>query len=328
MRELDANGNPTGQYVWYMFTRRHLTQAKRKLNRAFKQLKEYHRNANKQQRTLLPESFSGVYGPVFLEEPLSVFINGGRFGDVTLPDGSVVPLTNALRATRQGFAQRNTVTTLFYIYVSQFVNPGLKVAGAGNYFIPDAHMLRAFAGQIPAAYKLDMASGKPSKKKCTIEGGLKVDNDKGLKYDKAPWATDAQGRPVEATQNTFAILSAAYPPRMIADLNRDCTPKVDANGQPKLKPAGFNAAQPAQYYFQNLASLNYTGLRESVQTGKTNIVAALSLRNEQQAPELEALKADLLYDTALVKTVSRALGIRQEDANKQAGGRKAKRGAQ
>lgn len=302
LRDTDQFGNPTQSFLYYEFTRRHLTQGRKKFRKAFKQLKDYHRHANTQSRELVPESFSGVFGPVYLEDALLNFVSRGNFGNLT--DG-VTPLNRSLSMIQTRFAQRNTVVTLFYIYVSQYVN-NLKVVGQGNMFVPDQHMINSFAGQIPAKYKLDLQAGKRSVTKCGV--------DKGLKYPKATWALN------EPQVNTFEVLARAYPPGQIPDLKRAnaqgiCLPKVDDNGREYTKDIGFNRQQPFLYYFQNLASHNYTGFREAQETGRNDILGGLSA-NATNQPALAELKAAMLADTVLVKSIAEANGLRQEEANR------------
>lgn len=277
--------------LFYVFTKRHLTTARQKYHKAFKQLKIYHQYANKRVREIKPENFRGVYAPVFLEPRLLEFLTTADFGSIDPANDIQQPLTAGFRAIPQGFAQKTTITTLFYIHVNARVT-NAQVPGKGNLIVPRGQFLDIF-GNRPSAYILVNRpdADVPTVNKC---GQIKHHYPR----EHAP----------NNQRSSFTVLEEAYPPRQEQELKRPdengiCHGKVDeVTKQPIMKTVGFNRNMLATYYFQSIASLNYTGFKEASNQGRQDLMIALDsyANNKPIPPNVQALRQDMLADAALV----------------------------
>lgn len=91
---------------------------------------------------------TGVYAPIYAGAALQYFLQNGNFGVIPAPNNTnqLVPLMNTLPLARQGYLLRNTLTTLFYLYLHM---NGLDTEN--NKIRSDNFMLDVF-GRMPANF--------------------------------------------------------------------------------------------------------------------------------------------------------------------------------
>lgn len=103
--------NPDGTST--PFGKKEMRQAVAAISDSLKDLKSFVRGAHKKARKPVePESFSGVYTPVYVGEALRTFFTEANFG--TTADKT--PLVDQLGLVKGGYMLRNTITMLFYIH--------------------------------------------------------------------------------------------------------------------------------------------------------------------------------------------------------------------
>lgn len=106
------------------FDRKALGAAQRAYIAKVRDLKAVFRISRKTLKTKpVPESFKGVYGAVYMAPALRAFFTPaedrkGLFGLVDLGNGQQGYLIDQLPVLSAGFAQRNTISTLFHIYAT------------------------------------------------------------------------------------------------------------------------------------------------------------------------------------------------------------------
>lgn len=159
--------NQPGQFI--QFNRRHLRSANSKFAKTLLDLKNYLRVSRKKVReTVLPESFSGTYTPVYAGPALQHFFNAapGNFGPLNPLEAAQTQVAGAalmdqLVMAKQGYLLRNTSTMLFYIYAHA---QQLQAEDNAQFTRADEVMIEAFGGDIPAAfYSYKGADGKTVK---------------------------------------------------------------------------------------------------------------------------------------------------------------------
>lgn len=202
-----------------LFNRRHLRSANAEFGQRIRQLKSYFRvSMRRQKKQVPPESFSGVFAPVYAGQALrEFFVRGGvGFGSASPSLAGGQNLMDLLPNAKQGWLLRNTTTLLFFAYAHA---QRLQNEDDGRYARSDAVMDAVFNGSIPAAAYPNIVGQEVGK-----------DNQLKNKINAVPMSVAvAQG----ATQplNTYQALQQAYP--------------------------AFNPASFQTYFFQNMAAYNY-----------------------------------------------------------------------
>lgn len=288
--------HPTQPGQFIIFNRRDLRSANSKFTRTLLDLKNYLRVSRKKPRAHVnPESFSGVYTPVYAGDALQRFFNAapGNFGPLD-PAAAVRTgvagqgLMDQLPMAKQGYLLRNTSTMLFYIYAHA---QQLQAADNAQFAKSDAVMTEAFGGQIPAAFY-----------------SYPIGDDKAAKVTMTEAV--AQGL-IPAPMNTYQVIAALHPPG------------VDANG----KEVGFRPERFNTYFFQNIAAANYYS--------RTALAADPALAPAAAGLQQADIRAAMLNEHNIVKNVSAQWHdllepgrkqVRDErkkvaDANKRGGGR-------
>jgi hypothetical protein len=135
----------------FHFDHTHLAAANDLLDEEMMSSKDYFKFSIKKSNDQLgPESFRQIYAPVFCGEALRLFISDGNFGlRNPAAEGKTPTLLESMPLAAAGYAMRNTITQLFYIYV--FAN-GLFDSTDSRNATTDEHMDTVFGGAIPAAY--------------------------------------------------------------------------------------------------------------------------------------------------------------------------------
>lgn len=161
--------NPQQPGTVIPFNKRHLKNANSRFANSIKALKKHLTASKKKSKSnTRPESFSGVYTPLYAAEALRTFFT--RAPELF---GPLDPITAAqtqqagegvmarLPQVQAGFCLRNTVTMLFYIYAHA---NNLQYEENGQFARSDENMNFAFGGQIAAAYfSARGPDGKPVK---------------------------------------------------------------------------------------------------------------------------------------------------------------------
>lgn len=218
--------NPTGSGTtngFHIFNRKHMRSANAKFAKEIMALKVFFRKSKKKTKTkLVPESFSGVYTPVYAGEALNAFFtqNPAGFGSLTPQQENTGLLMNALPEVNQRRLLRNTCTMLFFIYAH---TNNLQFDDNAQLARSDEHMNNVFGGQIPAAY-------------------YAFKNPTTGKADKILMNEALDRNIVSAPMNTYDVISAAYPRGTYNKAGED---------------VGFDPVQFNTYYFQNISAANY-----------------------------------------------------------------------
>ena len=231
--------HPASPGEFLIFNRRHLKSASSKFKKAIKELQVYFRVSMKKPREKTsPESFKGIYTPVYAGAALQHFFTAGagNFGFEHPQVQAGEALMTKLRMVREGYLLRNTSTLLFYIYAHA---QDLQDAANGQYVRSDAVMTEAFGGDIPATFYPATVDGKNS---------------------KVTMATAVDKALIPGPVNTYSI--------------------VAIGNAGKLPKDQFNPAHFKNYYFQNLAALNYYS-KTSLAADPALAPAVENMRNEQ-----------------------------------------------
>jgi len=149
------NPQVAGQMI--PFNRKHVRSANAKFARQILQLKNYLRVSKKKTREPgRPESFSGVYAPVYAGPALVQFFTAApeKFGPLHPLEAAITQvageaLMTQLRYVSEGYLLRNTITMLFYIYAH---NNNLQDPQNAQFARSDDVMTAAFGGEVPATF--------------------------------------------------------------------------------------------------------------------------------------------------------------------------------
>jgi hypothetical protein len=217
-----------GQVQFLTFNRRHLRSAAADFAGRLKQLKKYFSiSMRREKKKPNPESFSGVYAPVYAGEALRQFFNEGALAN-GVGFGPAQPgavggelLMDLLPNAKQGWLLRNTTTLLFFAYAHA---QGLQDQNDGRKTRSDPVMDRAFNGTIIAAAYPNIVGQKMVEGKAGAAARQK-------NLTQAIPMSDAVARGLTAPLNTYQGLQQAYP---------------------EFNPGRFDT-----YFFQNLAAYNY-----------------------------------------------------------------------
>lgn len=235
-----AYPHPSSPGEHLVFNRRHLKSANSKFKKAIKSLKVYFRVSMKKPRDKTPpESFKGIYTPVFAGAALQEFFNSapGNFGFASPAAQSGTALMDLLPNARQGYLLRNTSTLLFYIYAHA---QQLQDPQNGQYVRSDDVMTRAFGGNIPATFHPAAVDGKAGKVSMAV--------------------AIANGLAPPEGKNTYQIVTESNAGKAAKDI--------------------FDPARFKNYYFQNLAALNYYS-KTSLAADPTRAAEVENMRDPQ-----------------------------------------------
>lgn len=288
--------DPNGPLI--PFRRSHLRSAKVQFKNALKELNSYFRISIKKPRTpTKPESFRGVFTPVYAADALNAFINadGGVGFGVLHPSANAndpVALGGALMdqlpLVKQGYFLRNTCTMLFYIYARQNSLQATQEGDGkhnGQDSLSDDRMNAAFDDRrIPAAFWAERIYVGKGRNKKGAESD-KYATNKMLMQD----AVD-QGK-AAVPMTTYEVIESMYPFTAGGD-------KVfDPRNKTGLNPGGYFK----NFFFQNIASLN--------QFNRARLQSIPSLAAASTEIDKADTRANMLNEHNIVKNASLEWGI-------------------
>ena len=292
-----AYPHPTQKGAYIPFRRKDLKSANAKFGRAIMDLKNYVRAARKKTRgPSSPESFSGTFSPVQCLEALLYFFNTApeRFGPLAPRQAmetqqSGPSLMESLPLVKQGYALRNTITMLFYVYAHA---NDLQLEENRQLARSDHIMMEAFGGKIHAAYySYKVKKPNPRGKVPPPTRIVKMPMDDAVATGKIP-----------RRLNTYEVIAKSYPPGTKDSKDRDIH---------------FDPNRFYSFFYQNMAASNYNS--------KAILAADPSLAEIRDFLAREDVRAAMLDEHTIVKSVSAEWSDvleperkRQRDARKKA----------
>jgi hypothetical protein len=278
-----AYPNPNQPGTFIPFNRKHLRSAQARFAKSILELKNYLRVSMKKTRDpVKPESFSGVYTPVYAGEALRDFFtaNPAGFGSLSPVEAERTQqggaaLMNSLPMVREGYFLRNTSTMLFYIYAHA---NQLQNERNAQFARSDEYMTRAFGGQIPAAffsYKIVITPAQVD-----INGKTVV--KEVAKHYKVTMQKAVSDGLIEGPMNTYNVIKYTRP---------DFAVETQATFNELGAGQWFNT-----YFYQNIAAANYFS--------KTSLVTDPNLAVAAQQLDRSDVRAAMLNEHTIVKNVS------------------------